>query len=793
MRLFKQFSSLLFVIAFCVSAFGQVEPNELSAYYGFEEMELIKLQDNLRCLRVADFNGDGRTDIAVANNREAKIEILIQTESISPADESLVVDPEDINVNALKTPSRFDRQSVGVSQMIYSLVCSDLNSDGLPDLAFYGDPKGLYVFLQKPGKENVSKSLTWQRSEKIEIDEGLVTPNGLICADLNKDGADDLALAGRDCVYIIEQTEDGSLAEPVKYDAMSQILGMDVIDLNGDSINDLLLATNNLEKPIHVRFGLETGELGPLREFFIERPYALEFCDIDGEAGNEILSIDYKSGRLTCYKFSVRSEESSEWPILFYPLPSGEGSSERDMAIGDFDGDTLVDLMVSDPAAAELIFYKQVSGIGLAEPVRFPAFSDIESLSSADTDGDGKVEIAVLSVKEKIIGKAEFEGQRLLFPEPLEISGEPLAMELADVDLDGGIDCLYISKDANDLRQMKVIYNLGTSNRTDTGLQLKELSSNPDGLKVLDVDQDGLQDVLVFVKYSLPLLIRQTSRRQFERVDSPQAQMSLIKDAALRTIAVADINGGGGDELLVAQNNFARSLVFSDHKRWEIIDQYNARSKENNVWAVGAFSIFDDEQQGRPSVFLLDGQKGRLQILKAGEDETYRFEKEIDVGNWNSAEHLKMLFAPLTGSEVKSIVLFDGDKFALVTKAGEEERYAQLEPVFNYETKIKNGRYGNLTVGDINGDAQTDIIMVEYDIVEHKGNHFEILALDSELKPIPAMRFKIFEQKSYRGSRNGGSKSVLEPRELEVADVTGDGKDDLISVIHDRIIVYPQD
>jgi hypothetical protein len=54
------------------------------------------------------------------------------------------------------------------------------------------------------------------------------------------------------------------------------------------------------------------------------------------------------------------------------------------------------------------------------------------------------------------------------------------------------------------------------------------------------------------------------------------------------------------------------------------------------------------------------------------------------------------------------------------------------------------------------------------------------------------MRFKIFEEKSYRGER-GAAKSGVEPRELIVADVTGDGKNDLVTIIHDRIIIYPQD
>ena len=33
----------------------------------------------------------------------------------------------------------------------------------------------------------------------------------------------------------------------------------------------------------------------------------------------------------------------------------------------------------------------------------------------------------------------------------------------------------------------------------------------------------------------------------------------------------------------------------------------------------------------------------------------------------------------------------------------------------------------------------------------------------------------------------------VEPREMKIADVTGDGKANLVTVIHDRIIIYPQD
>jgi len=765
------------------------EPNDLSVYYGFDTIEIVKLKDDIKGLITADFNNDGRIDIAVANNRESKIEILIQKKEISAYDQSVIVDPEDVDINALKTPSRFERQNVPVTPLIYSMVTGDLNSDGLMDLAFYGQPKGLYIILQKAsGSKKKPERLSWFATEKIEIDDGLPTLNGLVCGDLNNDGADDLSLAGRVELYTIFQKQNGTLSEPVKYPSVSQILGVDISDLDGDDINDLIMITNHPDKPLHVRFGLKTGQLGPLVQYAIDNPLTLEFYNIDDISGDEIHTIDFKGRRLNAYRLTNETEQmKSEWPILFYPLPSGEGSDKRDLAVADFDGDGLPDVIISDPSAAELIFYKQNQDTGLSQPVRFPAFSEITCISAADINNDNIYEAGVLSVKEKVIGIAKFEGGRLSFPEPLEIIGEPLAMELADMDLDGSMDCVYVSKDDDNKRFLRIIFKLDVGSNLNISIELEELPANPDSIKVVDVDQDGLQDVLLFIKYESPVLVQQHNIRQFRVIDSPQAQLSLIKEASQRSVAVANIDEKEGDELLIAQDNFARSLVFSEQQRWTIVDQYNAKSKENKVSAVGVFDIDKKQTESTPEIILLDSQKGKLQILKAGEDKTYRFDKEIDIGTWSSTQNLKILFEKLSPNDTNSILIFDGTKFSLIIPTLTSS-YGNMDQLYSYETKIKDGKYGNMTIGEINNDGITDLVMVDY-----QGHHIEILVLDNELKPVPATRFKIFEEKSYRErSRQAGSSGV-EPRELKIVDVTGDGKNDLITVIHDRIIIYPQD
>jgi len=195
-----------------------------------------------------------------------------------------------------------------------------------------------------------------------------------------------------------------------------------------------------------------------------------------------------------------------------------------------------------------------------------------------------------------------------------------------------------------------------------------------------------------------PCSFARSNKGQFEIVDSPQAQSSLIKDASLRSIGLANIDGKAGNELLVAQKNFARSLILSEGRTWSVIDQYNADSPESQISAVGAFDVGDPDSTQTMAIFLLDGQKGRLQMLMAGDDKTYRIERKIDVGTWSNVAHLKMLYAPLTGGPTESLLLFDSGKFAVITPPS-GHAVQHLDRQFSYETKIKDGLYGNLTAG----------------------------------------------------------------------------------------------
>ena len=63
------------------------------------------------------------------------------------------------------------------------------------------------------------------------------------------------------------------------------------------------------------------------------------------------------------------------------------------------------------------------------------------------------------------------------------------------------------------------------------------------------------------------------------------------------------------------------------------------------------------------------------------------------------------------------------------------------------------------------------------------------MIFDSQHKLVPANRWQVFEERTFRGRRG----EMPEPREAVVADFTGDGKSDLVVLVHDRILLYAQE
>ncbi len=173
------------LLTFASPVHGENVTNSL----GFTGPEFYPLNDGIALLHAADLDGDGLNDLILVNNLHSKINLLYNRTGKTNDVTDLHL-PRKLELNELPPDARFRIDSIPVDEHIAGLAVTDLNGDGRPDLAFYGDGKDLEVIY------NLGTN-GWSDPKHWHIEEGQMSANALAEGDLNGDGLTDLGSARR--------------------------------------------------------------------------------------------------------------------------------------------------------------------------------------------------------------------------------------------------------------------------------------------------------------------------------------------------------------------------------------------------------------------------------------------------------------------------------------------------------------------------------------------------------------------------------------------------------------------
>lgn len=750
----------------------------LAAYFGFDDMRVLAIDERCGPLAIGDFNRDGRPDLAVVNNMKSRVEI----HTLRAAPRTVEEAERDFEVNELPPNPWYDRQYVSVRHRIAAICAADLNGDGFLDLAYAAaEPRELVLLVQeKPGEFG-----TPIRRRVSDLAPG---KSGLSLANVVGDNGLELITVVDGRVAAFSLLDGPSLGAPEFFGAQGELEDVFVCDVNGDGLSDVAGQARSGETPLRVwiqridpsRPGKRLGVLPSDYRFEMPALSAAIAVERPGKPASALAVLETASRRIVLHEFAVGEAGPASDEALAEVGGFIDGSSKsRSIAVADLDADGRLDLLATNEKGNSIAFHKQQDGAGLSSGRAFPTFKRPASIAVGQWDGSGPPEVFVLSTEEKSVGVSAFDAEtgRLSVPRPIPIETPGAAPEAMQFELiDGAPTVAIVVKQRRDL--VLELHYPGSARRPVVSIPLIGVSEAPKSILVADADRDGLTDLLLLTPGQPMVLVRgervgDVARPAQVLTKNEMKQFGLVQSAGPDNTAILDANGDGRDELLFADENFVRACAYDPASGWVIVDQINLA--ETGTQLVGLTLL--PHTEGGASIIATDRAGGRV----------ISFDRAAD-GRWAQTQSMRLLgfsvgpviAGAFTGDDRMGVLLPGEAGFAVVPLSGPR---ARVDPLSSYRSDAESRREHFLASGDLNSDGYSDVVVLD------AGQQMcTILTVSKAGQLKYATEFKVFESRLFFS----GDANQFEPSQAMIADLTGDAKDDLLLVVHDRLLIYPQ-
>jgi predicted nucleotidyltransferase len=425
-----------------------------------------------KAIAIGDFNNDTRLDIVVANYNSGNIGIFLGYDS--------------------GTFSKITTYPTGSNSYPGSVAVGDFNNDNQLDIVVANvGSNNLGIFIGY-GNGTFSAMIPYSTGS-------LSAPVSVVVGDFNKDGRLDLAVAnsGTDNIGVLFGNGNGTFSSPTLYStgSGSEPLRLATGDFNNDNQLDIAIA-NLGSNSFSVLLGFVNGTFfSPLNYFIADgsQPNSIAVGDFNNDSRLDIIVANMDVDNVGVFLGYVTES------FLNAPAYStGPSSRPVSIAVGDFDNDTRLDVVVANNVTDNIMI---LFGSGYGTFVSNTSYSTGNgsyscAVSIGDFNNDSRLDIVVANSGTSNVGIFLSNGVGTFSNQITYSTGpdsQPYSVAILDFDNDTVLDIAVANYGSNSL---VILFGDGNGTFTNESLFNTGFDSYPFAIVVGDVNNDNVTDVI---------------------------------------------------------------------------------------------------------------------------------------------------------------------------------------------------------------------------------------------------------------------------------------------------------
>jgi len=550
---------------------------------------------NPNSISIGDIDGDGKPDLAVANENSSSVSVLLNTSS-----------PGTINF-----ATKVDFITTG--PVIYSVSLGDIDGDGKPDMAVANTTSNsVSVFL------NTSTVGSISFAAKIDFTTG-TSPESISIGDIDGDGKPDLIVANDDSysVSVFRNTSTVgaiSLAAKVDFTTGTHPYAVSIGDIDGDGKPDLTTANYGSNSVSVLRNTSTTGAISFATKVDLttgSTPYGVCVGDLDADGKPDIAVANTYATSVSVFHSAPKIP-----PVIssFSPLSGVVGTTV-----------TITGTSFNTNPANNIVFFGATqANVSAATATSLTVTVPIGTTYQYISVTNLALNLTAYSAKPFIVtlaGNIAFTNKQ-----DLATGTQPYLVNISDIDGDGKPDLVVANGVSNSI---SVFLNTSTSGTVSFAARVDlATGTSPESASIGDIDGDGKPDLVVANNGSNTISVfRNTST--IGNV-SFAANVDFTTGVNPTPVSIGDLDGDGKPDLAVP--NYGSNTV-SIFRNTSNVGTISFAAKVDITTGVNPIpaSIGDIDGDGKPDLVLANHGSNTVSVFRnTSIIGTLSFETKVD-------------------------------------------------------------------------------------------------------------------------------------------------------------------